>query len=74
VAAGEGGGMTRHDLESRLRDLVRQGFDVRKTHSGHWQIRKPGSPGCVVTGSTPGDWRAVQNFEANMRRTFPTHD
>lgn len=62
--------MTRHDLERHPRSLKRQDFQIRKTRSGHWRISKPGSIRIVITGSTPSDYRAAANFQANLRRVF----
>jgi hypothetical protein len=54
-------------LRSLIREAVEAGFTVSRTSRGHPKFVAPN--GSVVFGSgTPGDWRAIHNMRAKLRR------
>ncbi|MDT8915807.1 hypothetical protein [Amycolatopsis sp. PS_44_ISF1] len=50
-----------------LRQLKTQGFDVKRTRSLHYMIRK-GGKFVTIIGSTPSEYRGRQNGLAALRR------
>src|SRR5690348_5523052 len=57
----------RKDVRRLVRDLVDQGFAVRRTRSGHVQVLRGGVVVAVLPG-TPSDWRSLRNAVARLRR------
>lgn len=58
---------------SRLRAILEaaqaQGWRVRQTASAHYQCIPPDRHRKIcVTSGTPGDWRSLHNFLAELRR------
>ncbi len=58
-----------NDLTALAAVARRQGWAVERTRGGHLRFR-PSDPTMplVITSSTPGDWRAVRNVRAMLRR------
>lgn len=60
--------MARDDVvEALLAAAESQDCTVRRTKRGHWQVRTP-SGAVLVHSGTSGDWRAVRNFRARLRK------
>ena len=59
--------MSAKDQRRLIRELERQGFDVRRGGNNHWQVRKDGR---LVTTlpSTPSERRGWLNGIAQLRR------
>ncbi len=57
------------DLQPLIAAARRQGWCVEPTKGGHVRFRPcdPALP-LIITSSTPGDWRAVWNVRALLRR------
>lgn len=56
------------DVDAVVRDLRRQGYEVRKgRHSSHYQVRK-GRRLLAVFGSTPSDRKSLRNLKGQLRR------
>jgi hypothetical protein len=61
---------TTPELTALLRTLVAQGWVVTKTRSSHFKCVPPDPSAKVVyCSSTPGDWRAMANMRAWLRRS-----
>lgn len=54
------------DLATLLRLLVRQGWRIEPTRRGHFKCYAP--CGSVVIAGGSGDWRALRNSKALLRR------
>lgn len=50
-----------------VRELVRQGFQIRVTRRGHYQVSKDHRVIAVLSG-TPSDCRSTRNSLADLRR------
>lgn len=46
--------MSRAETMKLVKDLRKQGFAVDRTGTGHWKVSRPGWPGFVVLGFSPG--------------------
>lgn len=55
------------DMRKLVKELTRQGFDVRPTSRGHLSVRSNGVQVAVLPG-TPSDWRSTRNDLARLRR------
>lgn len=66
--------MPRAEKDSDFRGIRQaaeaQGWAVEKTAKNHWKFIPPkeGASPCFFSGS-PGDWRALRNFVAALRRS-----
>lgn len=58
--------MSKH-TRALVRDLVRQGFQIRITRRGHYQVSKNHRVIAVLPG-TPSDRRSMSNSLADLRR------
>ena len=56
------------ELRDMLDALEAQGFRVRRTSKGHWQVTKPGLGVVSVFGGTPSDSRSTKNSLADCKR------
>lgn len=55
------------EIKVLIKDLTRQGFEVRLTRRGHHMVSKDG--GAITTfPGTPSDWRSLRNSLAALRR------
>lgn len=59
---------SKKDQKSLIKALKAQGFQVRQTGSGHYQVRSPEGRIIAVFGKTPSDSRAFKNAIAQLRR------
>jgi predicted RNA binding protein YcfA (HicA-like mRNA interferase family) len=57
----------KHDLKQLLRQAEARGWSLQPTNGGHWKLTHR-SGTVVVTGSSPGDRRALANLRAMLRR------
>ena len=55
------------DLRSIVRAAEEQGWEVKRTKKCHLQFRGP-EGGCLHTGTTPSEHRALANLISAMRR------
>jgi 2'-5' RNA ligase len=55
------------DLRKILQALEAQGFEVKTTKRGRYQVIRDGRVVTVFGGST-GDWRAIRNALAPLKR------
>lgn len=55
------------DMRKLVRELERQGFEVRVTTKGHFFVTRDGDF-VVVFAGTPSDWRGLRNALAAARR------
>lgn len=59
----------RKDVRQFVRKLRKLGVTVRLSGGGHYQATHPDMPGVKVTfPSTAGDWRALHNTRASIKR------
>jgi hypothetical protein len=56
------------DFRALLRDLARQGWQVRETRRGHFQVLPPNSSTVLIVGGS-GDWRALRTRSACCAET-----
>jgi len=56
-----------NEMTRLIEQLKAEGYTVSKTSRGHWKVHLPGQPS-VIMGSKGGDWRAVKNARARLRR------
>jgi predicted RNA binding protein YcfA (HicA-like mRNA interferase family) len=54
--------------KDRIRQLVKKGWTVTRTKSGHIKLVHP-KGGIVISSSTSSDWRSDRAFERDIRRT-----
>jgi hypothetical protein len=55
------------ELEQYLRDLERNGYTIVRTRKSHIKVTAPNGNFTYQAG-TPSDWRAMRNFQADVRR------
>ncbi len=60
------------DLRMLLRELKRQGFQVKPTKRGHVRVLRDGQTVGFLAG-TPSDWRSHRNAVATLRRAGFVH-
>lgn len=56
------------EIKYLLDRAVRQGFTVKQTKSGHYQVRHPTDGSLTHLPSTPSDRRAVDNSLSQLKR------
>lgn len=56
------------DFDTLMDLAIEQGFQHRLTEKGHHQLFAPDGHTIVVTSGTPGDYRAYDNFLAELKR------
>ncbi len=56
------------DFQLLLDDLRTQNWTVDRTNRGHFQFRAPDGVGLVTAGGSYGDFRAIKNLVAQLRR------
>lgn len=65
--------MARAECDERFRKVRRdaetQGWLSSLTTKGHWKFVPPDSGRLVYFSGSPGDYRAIKNFVAQMRRS-----
>lgn len=64
--------MGNKEVSKLLRDLEAQGFSVKRTKRGHYQVTKDSVYFTTVPG-TPSDWRSLANSVAALRRAGFVH-
>ena len=57
-------------MKQVVRKRVRLGFNVIKTRRGHWRFYHPDMAYPVFAPSTPSDYRAIKNLDAEIRRSL----
>ena len=57
-------------MKQFVREYVRLGFNVIKTRRNHWRFTHPDMAYPVFGPSTPSDYRAIKNLEAEIRRSM----
>ena len=59
----------RAEYTKALRDLTtRYGLEHSQTNGGHNKLTDPTTGAVFFTAGSPGDWRAIRNVEARLRR------
>jgi len=61
------------EIKYLIQRAQRQGFTVRQTKSGHYQVKGPAG-GLTHLPSTPSDRRAVNNSLAELKRMGYRHE
>ncbi len=56
------------DMQDVLAAAEKQGWRVRATNSGHYQLFAPNGRGIVTAAGTPGSARSVQKTVSRMRQ------
>ncbi|TWE07390.1 hypothetical protein [Rudaeicoccus suwonensis] len=64
--------MSKKEIRELITDLHGQGFAVRRTRRGHFQVTKNGQVVAVIAG-TPSDYRSSRNGLAALRRAGYCH-
>ena len=59
--------MSTGDVRRVVRVAKLLGFSISRTSRGHLRFDRPGTPAVFFSG-TPGDWRAVLNGIAKLKR------
>lgn len=54
-----------------LRQLRRAGFKISRTGKSHFRLDHPELRRPLFLSSTPSDWRADRQIEAELRRAMP---
>jgi hypothetical protein len=58
----------RTDAVQLRRTLIKEGFQVKLTGSGHWEVRAQSGERVSTFPQTPSDRRWKQNTQAEIRR------
>lgn len=58
------------ELRQILENAQREGWTVEKTNGHHLKLTHPRAIRPVLTGSTPGGGRAIENFKAELKRVL----
>ena len=59
-----------NDFDQRLKQWESEGWNVEKRRGGHLMLLHPNAAKPVFCASTPSDWRAIYNIEAELRRAI----
>ncbi|MER7063985.1 hypothetical protein [Streptomyces albidoflavus] len=60
--------MSRRDITEIVKELERQGFEVKMGGSGHWKVYDADGHLIATLPATPSDGRGVRNVLAVLRR------
>jgi len=55
---------TRREMDRLVRELLKAGYEVTRTGSGHWKVRRPEGGECVIMAFSP----RTSGFHRTMTR------